>query len=548
MPEFNIKISELNPFTPSVSTEDFFPLVDSSSMTTFRATVENIGSLMTHSIYSDTASYAGNAMTATSASWSSSSISASYASSASFAINATPTVSASWTSMSLVAFQSLVSTQSLYATYSIRASLADNSDNVYFSGSKGYYPIWNGTINPADGLVEGGANGNLTFGSQLFEGPSPGWLGGEVVFVDSGSSTLDTYPFDTAGSIRRNVTMSIYNPMANQVGYSWIAAGINTYWPIISDNFVGTDQMFYTWTHAWPPSPNIYKSQSFVRDYFSGSTPVGISGSWEMFNSTTNKLSDVLNDHWVRLVSMADNGGWGEYSGLKPVSDHASLGERSGGGIAGMEGIVRIQITTSGSNANHVVYMILSDYYNAGYMTAQVLQSSVYTTQIIKEIRMYQGVGGAFDPGISLDIKIDNLNVADGLIIITCQSWGGVLFLKYPNVDPWPPVVTGSNDITLSPNLLIFPAAPGFYTNLPKNQNYYIQGQNVVITPTYNQITQSGAFHAENASPYSLNVSGTVNATSKFYCNDSPGLTTTVTYGTNILYFSGGILVGKSPP
>lgn len=58
MADFNIKISELDPFTSPRSTEDFFPLVDSSSMTTYRATISDIGSLMSHSISSDTASLA----------------------------------------------------------------------------------------------------------------------------------------------------------------------------------------------------------------------------------------------------------------------------------------------------------------------------------------------------------------------------------------------------------------------------------------------------------------------------------------------------------
>src|ERR1035438_5441000 len=59
MSEFNIKISELNDVNPNPpSTEDFSPLVHSASMTTYKATIQDIGSLITHSIYADTASVA----------------------------------------------------------------------------------------------------------------------------------------------------------------------------------------------------------------------------------------------------------------------------------------------------------------------------------------------------------------------------------------------------------------------------------------------------------------------------------------------------------
>src|ERR1035437_5770870 len=44
MPEFNIKISELNPIPSSPEGEDFFPLVDSSSMTTYRVPISSLQS------------------------------------------------------------------------------------------------------------------------------------------------------------------------------------------------------------------------------------------------------------------------------------------------------------------------------------------------------------------------------------------------------------------------------------------------------------------------------------------------------------------------
>ena len=231
------------------------------------------------------------------------------------------------------------------------------------------------------------------------------------------------------------------------------------------------------------------------------------------------------------------------------------MGEMRGG--TG-DGLIQLRVSTpSGlpgqTNIQHVIYIYVCTQIYSGYMSAQVYHSSVYLGQIIKQIRMFQAPSNDLvDSVISLDIMLDNISNADDHILIEGKSWGGITFLKYINVDPWPPEFTGSNDITLSPTTLIFPAAPGIYSNVPKTQNYYIQGQNVVIWPTPNEITQSGIFNPKNISPYSLNVSGTINSTSKFYCEGKKGLSGSilVNWGTpssNILYFDGGILVGASP-
>lgn len=78
----SIKISELNPMTSSIVSEDFLPLVDSSSMTTFRASMAQIASAVGGV---SSSLYASQSQWAVSASWASSSLSASYALTASFA-------------------------------------------------------------------------------------------------------------------------------------------------------------------------------------------------------------------------------------------------------------------------------------------------------------------------------------------------------------------------------------------------------------------------------------------------------------------------------
>lgn len=72
----SIRISQLNSFT-TIKDEDFIPLVDSSSLTTYRVTVIAFNDWLADSGSAVSASYALNADNAVSASWASSSISSS---------------------------------------------------------------------------------------------------------------------------------------------------------------------------------------------------------------------------------------------------------------------------------------------------------------------------------------------------------------------------------------------------------------------------------------------------------------------------------------
>lgn len=501
---YSIPISGLNEIT-IISSDDFFPIVDSSSLTTFRVSVNNLGNYLAPA----STPWASRSLFADSSSWSS---------------------------------QSLVSVSSSWASRSLQALYAMTSSYIDLIGDDGYFPYWN--------MVQD-TNANLKTNSQLWQQNT---AEGNVVFVNSASSTLADYiPWPVE---RPDLSESQYNPKANQMfSYAWpYAQGINTVWPIISQNFVGTDMVWYGWTHNWPPTP-FYGSQSFVRDYFSGSSGP-TSGSWEQFNNATDKLSNVLNGKWLRIASLSSNGGYTGPGSGKPAADHTAMGEiRSAGG----DGLIKLQIgTPSGpgdeTNVQHVIYIYICTQVYSGYMTAHVYHSSMYNgSQLIKQIRMFQGPSDdTVDSGTSLDIMLDNISDDDDHILIEGKSWGGLRFLKYINVDPWPPEFTGSNDIKLSPTTLIFPAAPGIYSNAPKNQNYYIQGQNVVIWPTPNEITQSGYWNPSNISSYSLYASGTIN-TNCYYCGDHQGLTTKLTISGVDMYFSGGILVsgvggGGGPP
>jgi hypothetical protein len=109
-------------------------------------------------------------------------------------------------------------------------------------------------------------------------------------------------------------------------------------------------------------------------------------------------------------------------------------------------------------------------------------------------------------------------------------------------------VDTGSANIHSSQQLII-PPRPGFYSSRyvdsGNDTTYNIFGKHVIIDPSANEITASGGMAQYSMS---LNVSGSIHATEKYYANNQPGLTTTAVYGTNVLTFVGGILVGKNPP
>jgi|FAXJ01.1.fsa_nt_gi hypothetical protein len=539
MSEFNIKISELNDVNPNPpSTEDFFPLVHSASMTTYKATIQDIGSLITHSIYADTASVAlfyPPVISASHANNADKSISASYALTSSYSISASHAILADSASYYPPTQQFQVSCS--WASRSLQSWYATRSIDVDTSGVLYDFPYWN-TNN-----IPGSGNGTLNASSPLANSWSvDGGNGGGTVIVAPVSTLYPTYyPFPHFP----NYSWTTYNPKANAVLPEIQAGGIQSRFPIVSQHFVGTDQMYYYWTGSnvsasWPIdelSNTIGNNQ-----YFSGSYG---NGSFHSIPTPLGGLSSSFNGKWMRIVSYDVNP-----DSTSPATD-ALNGHPAAGGMntnySYIGGLMRLEARTSttGSNSYQVIYLLIHTAPWAGGCGAQVLHVNDYGSQIITAMRLHNAPGGTSDPVCSFDLLIGNLALSDTTLNVSCQSWGGVRFLAVPSVGTWPFENTGSNDPHAS-LALTFPAAPGYYTNTIKTMNYYIQGKNVVIDPTYNEITQSGMTYAPNASPYSLNVSGTVN-TNQFYCNNNPGLTTT-THASNDLYFSGGVLIKTTAP
>jgi len=566
MPEYNIKISELNDIMPNPPfTEDFFPLVHSQSMTTYKATIRDIGSLMTHSIYADTASYySGGSTIAISASWASSSISASYAKTASWAMYTIPQISCSWASRSISSSHSDYSDSASYAKTS---SWALYANDVAFKGYNGYVPIWWSSSNdiniPLNTLndietpfnsYELTSRGNLKYKSKLYIGPLSQSVSGQIVTIDPdyslNSSDYLPVPIETwyTASGGYKYQNSMY---AGGIGNG--GGGLNTKWAIISQDFVGTDRQYYAIATA------SYYDQvwQYTDKIWSGSLK---DGSYKVFvPNTMGQMSNVFNKKWLRIAC------WSAASQYY-VTTNAARGELQGiPGTSDLYGRIRLDLHTpnagpyTGTNTWQVIDMnILNQVNTDGGKSVTVNAASIYTgPDIIKMIRLSSwptpgNIG--VDPYLALDIFIDGLTSDVNRILIQLQSWNGVRFLKELNLDPPPLVNTGSSPYPQQSTYLTFPPEPGVYSNAnyssigtQKFRNYNIQGMPVVIWPTLNERTGSVRDNPQFASSInaSLNVSGTINTNQQFACNDHLGITTTVTWGTTNLYFEGGILINK---
>ena len=549
MSDYNIKISELNPPPTPPITEDFFPLVYSASMTTYRVTLQDIGSLITHSIYADTASYLNNYAPTISASWASASLSASYAITAAYAISASHANLAD--SASFYPTQ-IFQISSSWSSASLSASHANVSDNVNLAGTQYNFPFWNvagvnANLSPASPISLAPPSSVISYSYNPSNGP---------ILIDS-ASTLGRSINSLTGTFVPNYTLTDFFPQSNlSLDGGTSPGGIASHWPITSQNFVGTDQRFFGYATA----SNAFQSSVIVpmTNYFSGSAGDGTtSGSFIPIGTGPGALSSSFNGQWVRIISNGRNPNNGQ------VSTHAAVGEPLTF-FQDLGGLIRIQVQTpSGfvpgigfkSNSNQIIYLYVNvgDWSTQGQ--AQVVSVNKFGSQIVQAGRLHFGTDGN-DPWYSFDLLINNLANADDTLTILLQSWGQARFLTTPNWGPWQFTSTGSSDVTQDPTQLIFPMAPGNYSsinagigNLGTPLNYYLQGMPVVIDPNANHITQSSLSNPSLCgSSHSLHVSGNINTNTAFYCQNNRGLTTTVTYGSTNLYFSGGILIGKFPP
>ena len=540
----DIKISELDPFPTTIVTEDFFPLVDSSSMTTYRTDISFLSGLpVSRSLFANSASFAS---------------------------------------------------RSISASHADRADLADSAtlaSNVLLSGYTGFFPTWTGAIPGV--LATNGPNGNLAQYSRLYNSESVGFPNGTGIighgYPGSTGQAFDAreYVFDPNKYLYYTQS-GWWNYKAHTPngagGYG--VSGISVPGAIISNTFIGTDQMAYA---ICDQSITPFSPYTFTTQIWSGSAATG---KYVTIPSGDGQLSQSLNKKWLRFASISGFGfdtsppaHWLNNTshsliftnGKSVISPSASYGERPQAASSGngMFGRIKILVSTSGSGTNvqQMIDLNIHDEYFSGQgCTANVDYASFYSVDIIKKLRLsiwtpnsssadYLPSGAkSADPMMTFDVYVDDISEKDKYIIFTLWSWGNVKFLKEMNVDPPLLINTGSKDSSFHPGTspqtstyLVFPPEPGFYTATNRLlRNYNIQGSPVTIWPTKNERTGSAAYNVQLQNPYSLNVSGTVNATDKYYANDRPGQSGKfITYAENdstwrTVEYAGGILVDSA--
>jgi hypothetical protein len=497
--------------------------------------------MMTHSIYADTSSYAFAAVSASHADYADS---ASYALSSSHAISASHAlvadianfyppqqfqISCSWASRSL---------QSWYATRSIDVDTHGRSYN---------FPYWVSN-------TPGAGNGNLVQDSPIVFYQYSGDIGLES--FDSASTNLDYYfPYPNH---RPDFKTWQYGNRANVAWGFAPNLGIQSHWPITSHTFVGTDQRDWYFTTSSNPHYGFDPDLQVTNSYFSGSAGDASSGSFYTIPEAPGALASIFNGKWIRLACNGGNPAFAgdSIAGGKATADHSAMGEMWANEDQIFKGLISIQLQAHYANAWNQVDIWVHSGGWAGNQSATILHVNNYGPQLIRAFRLSGKGGGLTDPLFAIDMLVDGIwGIGDGgrqgedSIIIKAQSWQGIRFLKWLNIDPWPFENTGSNDLSQDGTQLIFPSAPGFYTNTPKAMNYNIQGQNVQIWPSPNVITQSGLAVPMTVNSHSLFVSGGINTNEAYYCDNNKGITTKILANTNVnLYFSGGILVDKYPP
>ena len=162
MSTYNIKISQLNPFPDPTQTVDFFPMVDSSSLTTYRASIADIAPLITHSIHSDSSSLTVTASYSVTASYVLSTgpiVSSSYSITASNSTTASYAATASYISHSISASYAITASNSTTASYAITAS---NTITASYALNTGKMGIVNTYQLLYSGSITGNANTGIT--------------------------------------------------------------------------------------------------------------------------------------------------------------------------------------------------------------------------------------------------------------------------------------------------------------------------------------------------------------------------------------------------
>jgi hypothetical protein len=494
-----IKISELDRFptaSQAVASDDFFPLVDSSSLTTYRIALSTLAQ----------SSPFAPVMNVSSSVWAQS---ASYASS------------------------------SVSSSYSATASTV----NIY--GEQYYVPSWTTANTP-------GANGSLSTSSPLFVSYSA--LAGPGLVIINFDASTGSIPNINRSDYTNGPAFRWYVNTPSGSGIS-ASAGIWTSQPVVSTQGFWTDRaLWYFSTGSGDRSASNLASRPILTSFWSGSSANGFWATITQSSGPTafgiGAISHSFNGKWVRIAASSNFGGAYPY---QLIASHSAYGEDTG--LDGLYGRVKLTLGTtglnSGSNSNQQIDMQIHNAPYGGGITAQILHSSVSGLDHIRKMRLSVWTTASTsdtrrdDPVYALDVYIDALTLNDYVLSLQAQAFGGLRFLSTPNVDPVPLMDTASAWGHTDPRTatyLEFPAAPGYYStigatptadwNATGKQPYYFQGKRIYITPNRNEVTES-AYSGKlsiHYKPYTLYASGSI-STQKYYADDSEGQS-----GTAIAY------------
>lgn len=499
-----IKISELNPMPAgSASVDDFFPIVDSGSMTTFRTTIGAMANVFT-------------------------------------------------SSMSVS--QSVHAVSASYSSASTSASRAEMAGNVALAGTNFYVPLWTSSLS-------GITNGNLKTSSPLYVSYSALAYNG-IVGVYGVSSFTDAEIYPETGGFHQYYTRSYwynykaFTPSGN--GQS-IAYGLNVMPGYSIANLHATDMIAY---NVATSSTIGYTDTFWSGSANSGSYAVVGTGTGALSQSLNGKWIRIMCESYFggtgldSAISM--NAAKGEAGGGHSVTT---------GIFGRIVLAIGTTVYNGGSNVNQVLDFNLNDEIWGGGITATVNFSSVYSRDLVKMVRAsiwtpksgdpayYPATSASRDPMMAVDVFVQDLNDADYVFSLRGISYGSGKFLREINVDPPTLCDTGSLGV-LSPtgsSYLIFPPEPGHYSVQSGSfRNYNIQGSPVTIWPTRNERTASAWSSSMYRNRYSLNVSNSMNVTDRYYAGDQEGKS-----GTVVVYdavasdwkqcvYRGGILVDSS--
>ena len=366
MPVNNIKISELNGFPGSILREDFIPIVDSSSMTTYRT---DIGSIFSASIPITYVSY---------------SLSSSHAS------------------------------NSYQSYYSTRSKDVDTYGRTYD------IPYWSGSAGIGNGALVANTNTYISYSNLSTRG---------IVVIDhitADNAPYSPLPISRPDYILNN---PYWNWKQNTIGGQGIydASGIYTFWPIVSSTFCGTDQI--SWNYSSPDVPSSMGNNllqyltgtSSLNPSFINITS-GLGGISTAFNKQWIRIA-TIGCNTSNIVSK--NASYGET--LTPANGfygRIRLDIETNGsvnwGVSGsnMSQIVDMHIHNAPNGGGIEAHVFVGNHYGTPILNK--LRLSV--------CHLSSSVTLPSDPVVALDIYMDNLQGGDNQLYIGAQSWGGVRF------------------------------------------------------------------------------------------------------------------------